>query len=402
MKAVEPAPFETTTDLTDRATGTRARSRAVWILLTIGVVILGFGLIVAGLSMAGTDDASAILIPVVVESTDDTATMDGSNAEAVTVAPETTALAGGDIILSDASAIGRAVVPSIVTVQVYANVGGAGVALLGSGSGVIYDDQGRIVTNAHVVDSGGSFEVVLADGRIYAATVVGVDRGTDLAVLDIGADSIVSISLGSTDALSVGEPAVAVGSPLGLDGGPSLTTGVLSAFDREVQTDSTTTLFGMLQTDAPITEGSSGGALVDGEGRLVGITTAVGVSSVGVEGIGFATPVEIVTRVVDELIATGVASEPYLGIVGATAFETLPDDGRIPIGVQVESVEPGSAADRAGIVAGDTITSISRTELETMDELVAALRRYEAGASVDVDLLRGATRETLAVVLGSR
>jgi S1-C subfamily serine protease len=158
----------------------------------------------------------------------------------------------------------------------------------------------------------------------------------------------------------------------------------------------------MLQTDAPITEGSSGGALVDGEGRLVGITTAVGVSSVGVEGIGFATPVEIVTRVVDELIATGVASEPYLGIVGATAFETLPDDGRIPIGVQVESVEPGSAADRAGIAAGDTITSISRTELETMDELVAALRRYEAGASVDVDLLRGATRETLAVVLGAR
>jgi putative serine protease PepD len=366
------------------------------------VVILGFGLIVAGLSMAGTDDASAILIPIVVESTDDAATMDESNAEAVTVVPETTALADRDIILSDASAIGRAVVPSIVTVQVYADVGGAGVALLGSGSGVIYDDQGRIVTNAHVVDSGGSFEVVLADGRIYAATVVGVDRATDLAVLDIGADSIISISLGSTDALSVGEPAVAVGSPLGLDGGPSLTTGVLSAFDREVQTDSTTMLFGMLQTDAPITEGSSGGALVDGEGRLVGITTAVGVSSVGVEGIGFATPVEIVTRVVDELIATGVASEPYLGIVGATAFETLPDDGRIPIGVQVESVEPGSAADRAGIVAGDTITSISGAEFETMDELVAALRRYEAGAGVEVDLLRGATRETLAVVLGAR
>ena len=225
MKAVEPAPYETTTDLTDRAIGTRSRSRAVWILLTIGVVILGFGLIAAGLSMAGTEGASAILVPIVVDSTDDAA-------EAVTMVPETTPLADRDIILSDASAIGSAVVPSIVTVQVYADVGGAGVALLGSGSGVIYDDQGRIVTNAHVVDSGGSFEVVLADGRIYAATVVGVDGATDLAVLDIGADSIVSISLGSTDVLSVGEPAVAVGSPLGLDGGPSLTTGVLSAVDR--------------------------------------------------------------------------------------------------------------------------------------------------------------------------
>ncbi len=402
MKAVEPASYETNADFTDGDIRKRSPSRAVWIFLTVGVVVLGFGLIVVGLSMGDSDDASAVLNPIVVESTADAGAVDGGEAEAVIVVPETSVLSGGDVVLSDASAMGSAVVPSIVTVQVYANVGGAGTALLGSGSGVIYDGEGRIVTNAHVVERGGSFEVVLADGRIYEATVVGVDSSTDLAVLDIAADSVVSISLGSTDDLSVGEPAVAVGSPLGLDGGPSLTTGVLSAFDREVQTDSTTTLFGMLQTDAPITEGSSGGALVDGGGRLIGITTAVGVSSVGVEGIGFATPVEIVTRVVDELIATGVASEPYLGIAGATAFETLPDDGRIPIGVQVESVEPGSAADRAGIVAGDTITSISRTELETMDELVAALRRYEAGASVELHLLRGETPETLAVVLGDR
>jgi S1-C subfamily serine protease len=408
MKAVEQTPYEdspiSSSPHVGRDVEKRSTPRSRWVLLTVGIVVLGIGLIVAGLSMADRNEASVVLIPVVVESTDavGAATGRGSEAAPVILVPETIDLPSGDVILSDASIIGDAVVPSIVTVQVYAQVSGAGNALLGSGSGVIYDAEGRIVTNAHVVDSGAGFEVVLADGRIYEATVVGVDTATDLAVLDIAADSVVPINLGSTDELSVGEPAVAVGSPLGLEGGPSLTSGVLSAFDREVQTDSTTTLFGMLQTDAPITEGSSGGALVDGQGRLIGITTAVGVSSVGVEGIGFATRVEIVSRVVDELIAEGVASEPYLGIVGATAFETLPDGGRAPIGVQIESVESGSAADQAGIRAGDTLTAISGVGLETMDELVAALRRYEAGATVELDLLRADAFETLAVVLGDR
>ena len=352
-------------------------SRGRWILLTVGVVLLGFALIMAGLAVAYRSDASALLIPIAADS------------------------GGGAAVLSDASTIGEAVVPSIVTVQVYARVGNLGNALLGSGSGVIYDAEGRIVTNAHVVDSGAAFEVVLADGRVYEATVVGIDAATDLAVLDISADDSAPISLGTTDALRVGEPAVAVGSPLGLEGGPSLTIGVLSAFDREVQTDATT-LYGMMQTDAPITEGSSGGALVDSRGRLIGITTAVGVSSVGVEGIGFATPVEIVSRVVDELIAEGSASEPYLGIVGATAFETLPDGGRAPIGVQIESVAPGSAAENAGIRTGDTVTAIADVDLETMDELVAALRRYEAGATVELDVGRAGTYDTVVVVLGDR
>jgi serine protease Do len=249
------------------------------------------------------------------------------------------------------------------------------------------------------VSAGTSYEVVLADGRVYPAEVVGTNSATDLAVLKITADDLQPIAIGSSDALSVGDPAVAVGSPLGLDGGPSLTVGVISAFGREVQTDSSTFLYGMLQTDAPITSGSSGGALVNAEGRLVGITTAVGVSSVGVEGIGFATPVEIVARVADEIIATGEASSPFLGIWTESVLEATADGGSIPLGIAVTQVDAQSAAATAGVVEGDIIAALNGIEVRTFNDLVAALRRYSAGDTIDVTLASGTVLE---VVLGQR
>lgn len=302
--------------------------------------------------------------------------------------------------LSDASDVGAAVIPSVVTVQIGGTVGNQQ-AVIGSGSGVIYDTAGRIVTNAHVVDGGDSFTVVLSDGRIYPAELIGVDAGTDLAVLEIAAADITPIALGSTDVLRVGDPAIAVGSPLGLEGGPSLSVGVISAFGRVVRTDATTALYGMLQADAPITQGSSGGALVDASGRLIGITSAVGVSEVGVEGIGFSTPIEIVTRVVNEIIATGEASGPYLGITGITAVTGLADGGERPIGVRVESVEPGSAA-AAGIQSGAVVTAINGRSIRTMQELIAQLRRFSSGDRVDIALGDGGAVDFVAVQLGDR
>jgi S1-C subfamily serine protease len=155
----------------------------------------------------------------------------------------------------------------------------------------------------------------------------------------------------------------------------------------------------MLQTDAPITSGSSGGALVDGAGRLVGITTAVGVSDVGVEGIGFATPVEIVTRVAGEIIADGVASKPYIGILGATSFVDTTDGGSEPTGVIIESVEPDTAASASGLAAGDVIAAIDGDPVSTMNELVALLRRYGAGDTIEVTLDGGVM---ISMVLGER
>lgn len=347
------------------ASGKARRSRLL--VPMAGAVILGAGLGVVGTSYVS--EASVEPPPPVVAAVDDGAT------------------------LSDASLVADRALPSVVTVEV------AGPTGQGSGSGVIYDDRGRILTNHHVVDVGTDFRVVLSDGRTYSARLLGSDPFTDLAVLEIDAEGLPAIELGSTEQLGVGVPAIAVGSPLGLDGGPSLSVGVISSLERIVQTQPDITLYGMLQTDAPITQGSSGGALVDGQGRLIGITTAVGVSSVGVEGIGFATPVEIVERVADEIIAMGAASQPILGISGQTAYLPTGDGGEQPVGVTVLTVSPGSPASVAGVASGDTITSVQGVSVHTMEGLIAQLRRYSAGADITV-AISGA--ETRTVTLGDR
>ena len=347
----------------------------------------------AFLAADNAGEPAATAAPVVVTTTTTTTT------QAPAIAPPTTAPppespAEDDTLLLDASFVGDTVIPSVVTVQI---VGGGGI--VGSGSGVVLDSGGHIVTNDHVVAAGNNYEVVLADGRIYPADLVGTDPSTDLAVLLVETADLRPIALGSSDSLTVGDPAVAVGNPLGLDGGPSLTVGVISAFGREVQTDATTRLFGMLQTDAPITQGSSGGALVDKAGRLVGITTAVGVSDVGIEGIGFATPVEVMVRVVNEIIATGSPTNPYLGVNVGTSFADTTDGGSAPVGVVITTVEPDTPAQAAGLQEGDVITSINGVSVKTFDELISQLRRYGAGTIIEVTLVDDAVIE---VTLGER
>lgn len=307
------------------------------------------------------------------------------------------AVMGG--VLSPA-AVGEAVVPAVVTVQIGAQTS-RGVVTQGSGSGVIIDKSGHIVTNDHVAGDADSLRVVLSDGRIYEATLVGTDPVTDLAVLDIDAGNLTAVDFGSTDGMQVGDTTIAVGNPLGLNGGPSLTVGVLSAFGREVQTSSTSILYGMLQTDAPITQGSSGGALVDETGRLIGITTAVGVSAVGIEGIGFATPIEIVERVVAGILADGAAANGLLGINGSTDFIEMSDGGTRPTGVVVEAIEPGSAADSAGLRNGDVITAVQGIGVDTMEELIAALRRLGAGDPVELKIERGGVQLEISATLGT-
>jgi putative serine protease PepD len=302
----------------------------------------------------------------------------------------------------NAPTVAETVVPSIAYIEVSASGRFNGAAQpVASGSGVILDADGHIVTNRHVAEAGSSYRVVLSDGRTYEATLVGEDAATDLAVLDIDASNLTPIAIGSTDALRIGGTTIAVGSPLGLQGGPSLTVGVLSATGREVQTDQRTTLYGMLQTDAAITEGSSGGALVDEQGRLIGITTAVGVSSVGVEGIGFATPVEIVSRVAHELIDHGSATTAGLGIQGTTAYTTLADGGQQPTGVEVADVRADSAAAKAGLHQGDVITQVDGVAVDTMDELISLLRRHTAGDQVSLSVLRDGATSAMPVTLGT-
>ncbi|NNC93040.1 MAG: PDZ domain-containing protein [Acidimicrobiia bacterium] len=300
---------------------------------------------------------------------------------------------------SQAAAVARRVVPSIVTVELL-----NGATLVGSGSGVIIDEQnGYVATNEHVVDDNATVGIVLSDGRRYEGTVLGVDRLTDLAVVQIVAEGLLEVERGSTDELEVGDAAIAIGNPLGLQGGPTVTVGVLSAFDRLVAGNtSDEDLYGMVQTDAPFTRGSSGGALVDSEGKLIGITTAVGVSDLGPEGLGFAIPVEVMNRVTDEIIATGSSGHGFLGILGTTQLASQADGGQAPVGVLVSQLLDGSSAGFSGIEAGDIITTVDGRGVTTMEGLISKLRRFGPGDQVDVEIRRGGTAINVTLELGDR
>lgn len=271
--------------------GRSRRPRVPAILLVLAMLAAGAGLVAA--AMTWPQQSAGLADPVTVST--------GAGNAATTIA-EVTSSATPASNLVDVSEIAGQVVDSVVTVHVTIDVRGPG-SVTGSGSGIILDGDGTIITNAHVVDGATSVSITLADGTVLDASVVEVDAGQDLAVLDVDASGLSPISLGTTEGLEVGEPVIAVGNPLGLEGGPSVTTGIISALDRVLQ-ESGVTLTGVIQTDAAITQGSSGGALLDAEGRLIGITTAVGVSSVGVEGIGFAIPVESIASVLGGLATT--------------------------------------------------------------------------------------------------
>jgi serine protease Do len=301
-----------------------------------------------------------------------------------------------------AAAVGRKVIPSIVTVEVGTGSSLDAFTSFGSGSGVVYSTDGYVITNEHVVEDADALRVVFSDGRLFFAEVVGVDVPTDLAVIKVDATGFTPIDVGSADALAIGDAAIAVGSPLGLAGGPSLTMGVISAFNREVQTGVNDTLEGMIQTDAPITRGSSGGALVDAEGRLIGITTAVGVSDVGAEGIGFATPIEIVDRVVEEIIELGRVRPTFIGIQGQTTYETLDDGSIILSGALISAIVPGTGAEAAGLQPGDVIIGINGTEIRTMVDVIVAIRRYRVDDEVEFRVQREGEERILTIVLGER
>jgi len=292
-------------------------------------------------------------------------------------------------------------VPSVVTVEVGQDNGSGSFAAFGSGSGVVLTADGAIATNHHVIDGATELRVIFQDGRIFDASIVGSDQLTDLAVLQIDAEGLTPIELGTTGPLVIGDSAIAVGSPLGLSGGASLTVGVVSAFNREVRVNTDQFLYGMLQTDAPITNGSSGGALVDAGGRLIGITTAIGVSEAGPEGIGFAIPVELVIRITDELIERGDVRHAFLGVSLRAIFE---DQGsaRVPAGAGVERIEPGTSAELFGLESNDRIVGLDDIDVHTSQDVINALRLYRVGDVVSVEIIRNGVPLSIDVELGER
>ena len=300
-----------------------------------------------------------------------------------------------------AEAIAVKVVPSVVTVEV-GDLQGDTLTLTGSGSGVILED-GYIVTNHHVIDGATMSRVVLQDGRTYDAEIIGSDAWTDVAVLKVDIAGLTPIDFGSTEDLAIGRMAVAVGNPLGQDGGVSLTVGVISALSRTVAFGDSTALYGMLQTDAPITSGSSGGALVDESGKLIGITAAIGVSQAGAEGIGYAIPVELVQRVANEIIETGTVKHGFIGIIGTDYVADAEDGALVPAGAEITDLwGEYSAAGDAGFVPGDAIVEVAGVRITTMEDLVVQLRLFHVGDEVVLTANRDGAPFRAAVILDER
>jgi putative serine protease PepD len=260
----------------------------------------------------------------------------------------------------------------------------------GLGSGFVYDaDAGLIMTAAHVVDGAQQVTVRLADGRSVDGTVVGADDGSDIAVVRVEADGLTAATLALDDPAEVGQLAVAIGSPFGLD--QTVTSGVVSAVGRSVETPGGAVP--MIQTDAPINPGNSGGALADRSGRVIGVNDSIASESGGNVGVGFAVPIETAKAVADRLVEGLPITNGYLGVSAADATGDRS-------GAQVVEVEAGSPGGEAGIEPGDVITSLDDQSIDSAADLVAAVRSREPGTEVTVGVDRQGDEVEVALTLG--
>lgn len=286
--------------------------------------------------------------------------------------------------------------PSVVSIQVTVERQGRQAA--GAGSGVIWDDQGHIVTNSHVVTRATDIGIVLASGERLEAQLVAEDQRSDLAVVRVDRDGLPAAEF--DDGIpEVGELAIAMGNPLGLQN--SATAGIVSGLGRVLPVAGDLTLVDLIQTDAPISPGNSGGALVDRNGRVIGINVAQA-GTQRAENLGFAIPSSTVVAVVEELLATGEVTRPYLGIRGATLTPQIAERFGIGVGsgAVIAAVEPGGPAEQAGLREGDVITALDGREVSGFGDLATILRDLEPGDRVTVTYVRDGAEETTELTLG--
>ncbi|HEX9061696.1 MAG TPA: trypsin-like peptidase domain-containing protein [Clostridia bacterium] len=273
------------------------------------------------------------------------------------------------------------------------------------GSGIIISEDGYIMTNYHVVSyadpKGGSsknttLEVFLPDKRQVKAKFIGGDSINDLAVIKVDLNNLPVAELGDSSKLEVGELAVAIGNPLGMEFAGSVTVGVISALNRQV--DAENTAMNMIQTDAAINPGNSGGALVNSQGQIIGINS-IKISKTGVEGLGFAIPTNVAKPIVDQLIMFGyVKGRPAIGISGKEVTETLAQIYGLPVGIYITNVAYGSGAEKAGIKRGDILLSIAGKEVKTMKDLDTIKKSYKAGDSVKAVIYGDDGKKTVTLI----
>lgn len=316
----------------------------------------------------------------------------GSSGQQVTIDP-------ADEDLTVANAVAAKALPSVVTVYSTTAQGE------GMGSGVIYDTNGNIITNNHVIEGAESISVTL-DGKSYEATLVGTDASSDVAVIhaDFGDAEVTPIEVGSSADLQVGDWVMSVGSPFGLEN--SVSQGIVSALSRNtlLESSSGNTLYtNLIQTDATINPGNSGGALVNDEGQLVGICTLYSSDTESFAGIGYAIPSDYATEIADKIIAGEDVTHAYIGLTMQTvnAQNAFRNNLAVNQGAYVVEVAEGGPAAAAGIQVGDVITKIGDTDVTSADTAILAVRSHSEGETVPVTVMRGSEEMTFDVTLGS-
>jgi S1-C subfamily serine protease len=311
----------------------------------------------------------------------------------------------------DVAAIAKKVIPSMVNIDIriapqqgpFFNTGPQG----GTGSGVIYTQDGYILTNNHVVEGAKEITVTLASGQELKGKKVGADPDNDIAVVKIDKTGLPAITVGDSDSLVVGELVVAVGSPFGFE--QSVTSGIVSAQHRTVsagstQNQNTTTLTDLIQTDAPINPGNSGGALSDSGARLIGINAVIASASGGSEGVGFAIPINTAKKVADDLIAGRPVSHPYIGVLGQSVTTDVATQYGLPVsqGAYVTNVVSGGPAAKAGIKTGDIVVAVDGKVVKSMDDLITEIRSRSVGGKMSVTYYSGNNKKTAEVTLAEK
>jgi putative serine protease PepD len=323
--------------------------------------------------------------------------VDESDTAATTVAGRPAAARAS----SDIGAIYEATAPGVVEIAVAPQVAQEndedpfdlpGLQPGATGSGFVIDEQGRLVTNQHVVGEAKNVEVTFANGDEAQARVVGTDPSSDLALLQVEDydGELTPLELGASESLEVGDPVVAIGSPFGLEG--TLTAGIVSALDRTLRAPNGFTIDGAVQTDAALNSGNSGGPLLDGDGRVVGVASQIQSQSGGNVGIGYAVPVETVRSVVDELLKDGEVEHAYLGVQLSDETEA----------VTLVEVVDGGPAEKAGLRSGDVVVALDGEAVQSGDDVRAAVSAKRPGDTLEVEVRRGGDTETVEVELGRR
>jgi len=266
----------------------------------------------------------------------------------------------------------------------------------GLGSGFIITSDGYVLTNNHVVENATKITVMLKDGREFRGQVVGTDTTSDVAVVKISGTNLPTVELGDSSTLTVGQKVIAIGNPYGLS--QTVTTGVISALERNVQASQTETLVGVVQTDAAINPGNSGGPLVDLSGRVVGMNTMIYQDA---QGLGFSVSINTAKKVYDAILKNGKITWPALGIQGATLTTSIAEQYNLKAsqGVYIVQITSGSGAEAAGLKAGDVITTIDDKSMTTIDGVLSYIRSKNVGDTVQVAVDRGGTTKTFSVVL---